>query len=273
MELEKEAEEYQRRIPPWRSDQKSISGWQKIKEHTCAARYEAYTDAVKKYRGLPIPALNPSECEYYSTEGVCCLPNTTISPYPKIAHVNTVLDFKFPCQLGEFSAKYINVYPSEEYGYSIRYSGPSEKIFADLYIYNIPAAVRNKDNFLEEELLSVADEINAVRQNAQFDEGISLGNFGNREKTLFLYFYATFDTPELSEERKEITRSHSFSMLFSKNQKFIKLRITQGGGTRETMMDLVYGFVADFDQRVVCDSQTREQKFEKSETPPIVLPD
>ena len=67
-------------------------------------------------------------------------------------------------------------------------------------------------------------------------------------------------------------KSYSFALLFAKNQKFIKLRITKGGGDPKGFQNIIEGFMRDFERKVILDSQTRKRKFKKAVTFPIVFP-
>ena len=275
-ELEKEAEKFQKRMTF--SDPKAAAAWKKDREQVAAYRLECYEKAAKRTTdGRPIEATNPPECTYYSTEGVCTLPNTRITPYPKIAHVNTVLDFKFPKKLGGCVAQYIQVYGTKELGYSIRYAVPDldadgyPRTTIDIYIYDMPISMVRADLLAVEQVNMAAAEINScddIYQNIIFDKNINDDNFANGDKLPYFYFYVRFDRPN---HKDVIEKCQSYAMVFSKNQKFVKFRITRSGGTRESFEKFVNGFLADFDQKVILDSQTRTRKFENAVVYPFVL--
>lgn len=236
------------------------------------ARLEAYQKALTKSVGNQmIQAYNPPECKYYSTEGVCTLLNTVISPYPAIAHVNTLLDFKFPKHLGGFTAYYIQVYSPQKLGYSIKYIAPAANCKADVYIYDMPLVPLKNEEVLIQELQSAAQAIGQMYQDVKFDGGISRANFlyGNKER--FFYFVATY-RPRESHPQTTGEKYYSGTVIFSKNQKLIKLRITQTKGNQLSFRKCFNGFVGAIDKDVVFDSQNRKKKFKKAETLPIILP-
>ena len=260
--LEKEAEEFQKSMII--SDPQKAETWKKSREHVQALRYGYYQKAAAKNGGRVLQAINPPEFTYYSTEAVCSLPNTQIYPYPKIAHVNTILNFKFPKRLGSSTAQYIMTYKTKELGYSIQYLDQEANAVATIYIYDVPISMLKDEMILVEGLRSVAAEINESYPNVSFDGGILRGNFRDNEHTPFLYFRAQFDSDRFNNQNTLI-RCRSYAMLFSKNQKFVKVRITQGGGDAKTMDDFVKRFLRYFDRMVIRDSQTRKQKFENNE--------
>ena len=275
-ELEKEAEKFQKSMII--SDPQKAEAWEKSREQVAAYRLECYEKAAKRTTdGRPIEATNPPECTYYSTEGVCTLPNTRITPYPKIAHVNTLLDFKFPKKLGGCVAQYIQVYGTKELGYSIRYAAPDldadgyPQTYADVYIYDMPISMVRADLLAVEQVKLAAAEINNcddIYQNIIFDKNISDGNFENGDKLPYFYFYVQFDAPN---HKNVIEKCQSYTMAFFKNRKFVKFRITQRNGTRESFEKFVNGFLDDFDKKVILDSQIRTRKFENAVVYPFVL--
>ncbi len=273
-ELEREAEKFQQRMTF--SDPQKAEAWKKSRERVAAYRLECYKKvAGQTTDGRPIEATNPPECTYYSTEGVCTLPGTRITPYPKIAHVNTVLDFKFPKKLGGCEAQYIQVYGTKELGYSIRYAAPDldadgyPHTYADVYIYDMPISMVRADLLAVEQINMAAADINSIYQNVIFDENSSDGIFKNGDKLPYFYFYVQFDKPN---HKNIIEKCQSYVMVFSKNRKFVKFRITRCGGTRESFEKFVNGFIGDFDPKVILDSQTRTRKFENAVVYPIILP-
>ena len=90
----------------------------------------------------------------------------------------------------------------------------------------------------------------------------------NGDKLPFFFFYAQFEKPN---HQHMIEKCQSFAMVFSKNRKFVKLRITQRNGTRESFEKFVEVFLADFDRAIILDSQTRTRKFEKVVVYPVIL--
>lgn len=274
LQLEKEAEAFEKSAVS--TDPKAIEALKWRREWTKANRYKYYQQALKKNGDRILEAMNPPECKYYSTEGVCALLNTKISPYPKIAHVNTILNYKFPRKLGGCTAQSITVYPSKDLGYSIKYIDEASNTYADVYVYDMPksdgpVSIFSIDAILTEEVRRVAAAYKIYR-NVRFDENISRGYFRDSDKTYFLCFGAEFDAPFFNKQNKE-ERCYSFSLLFSKNQKFVKLRITKSGGDPKDFDKFLKAFLADFERKVILDSQTRKRKFEKAETYPIILPE
>ena len=275
LRLEKEAEAFEKSMTS--TDPKAIEALRQLEEKTRAARYKYYRQAVEKKGNGILEAVNPPECKYYSTEGVCVWPNTQIGPYPLIAHVNTVLNFRFPKKLGSTTAQFISTYPFKDLGYSIKYVDDAANTVADIYVYDMPksdtpVSVFNMDAILAEELKRAASDIYQLHPDARFDEDITGANFTDGAKTRFLCFGVEYGTDGFYRQ-KTVTRCHSFALLFSKNGKFIKIRITQGGGTPKQMGDFIKAFMTDFERKVILDSQTRKRQFEKAKTYPIIFPE
>ena len=271
LRLEQEFEREEKFSAEMLKNERSAAAWKENRKVTYQARYEGYLKAALQNRNGDIPAMNPPDCTYYSTEGVCILPRTTITPYPKIAHVNTVLDFRFPRRLAGFEARGISVYPTKELGYSIKYIDPKTHTVADIYIYDLPANAGTGDDVLVRELGNVAGEINACHRNVHLDEECSKAHFEYGEKNAFLFFFAEFDSPGFNEKR-ELVKCQSFTMLMAKKGKFLKIRITRSGDDREALTPIVNNFLTDFDRKVILDSQTRTRKFERVDIPPMVYP-
>ena len=274
LQLEKEAEAFEKSTVS--TDPKAIEALRQRREWVKANRYKYYQQALKKNGNRILEAMNPPECKYYSTEGVCSWPNTRISPYPKIAHVNTVLNFKFPKKLGSSTAQYISTYSPEELGYSIRYTDDAANIVADIYVYDMPKSYRSvsvfsNDAILVDETKRVVADIYQIHSDARFDEEITPGRFGDSNKTAFLCFGSEYGANGFYKQ-KTATRCYSFSLLFAKNHKFIKMRITKGGGDPKDFDKFLKVFFADFERKVIFDSQTRKRKFEKAVTYPIIFP-
>lgn len=274
LRLENEAAEFEKKLNPVFKDERSAADWKAMRKAALRERYKNYREAAQKSGGRRmIAATNPPECTYYSTEGVCSLPGTVIAPYPRIAHVNTRLDFRFPRELGNFTADRINVYPLKNLGYSIKYFDRADKAVADIYIYDLPASPEGEEAALVRALRSVAAEIGAspAYRNVRIDERFRRGSFGFGGKNAFLCFFAEFDSRGFND-RNELEKCQSFTLLFAKERKIVKIRITRGGGDRKAFIGFVNGFLGAFDRAVMLDSQTRTRKFEKAETPPVVVP-
>ena len=211
-------------------------------------------------------AYNPPECKYYSTEGLYTLPMTLISPYPAIAHVNTVLNYKFPGQLADCKAMFVQVYDTPAAGYSIRYSAPDTYI--DVYIYDIPFFIPGDELLAAIELQGVAKQISMHSKNTVFDKDISEGRFKNGNKLKYFYFYAQLEGRPLSTTDK---KSHTLALVFDKNRKFVKFRITQKNSSRKEFEQFVGRFIDAFDNKVILDSQTRSKKFVREDCYPLFL--
>ena len=231
------------------------------------ARLKAYKNARAKLgeKAVMTQAKNPYECKYYSTEGICSLPLTLISPYPAIAHVNTVLNYKFPKQLADCKAAFIQVYDTKEAGYSIRYTAPDTGI--DVYIYDMPLSMYKEELLIVDQLYVVSRQIPMHSHNIVFDKNISEGQFKNGNKLKYYFFYAQF---EGSNFGKANAKSNSFALVFAKNRKFVKFRITQNNSSRKDFEQFVGRFIDAFDNKVILDSQTRSRKFVNEITYPIV---
>ena len=270
LRLERKAAEFEKSLNPTFEDERAAAAWKEARGHAVADRHKSYREVAQKNRNGVIPATNPPECTYYSTEGICGFPRTMITPYPRIAHVNTVLDFRFPRKLAGFEARYIMVYPAKELGYSIKYIDPESQTVADIYIYDLPASAEGEEAVLVRELRNVAAGINATHRNVRLDEKFRTGHFLTGEKNAFLFFLAEFDSGNFND-RNEVVKCQSFTLLSAKNRKFLKMRLTRSGDDRKVFTDVVNGFLNAFDQRVILDSQTRTRKFEPTETPPVVV--
>ena len=269
LKLEQEFAREEKSMAELLKNEKSAAAWKENRKAVYKLRYEDYRKAAQKDPNGIIQAINPPECTYYSTEGVCILPRTMITPYPKIAHVNTVLDFRFPRKLAGFEARGMMVYPTKELGYSIKYIDPGTKAVADIYIYDLPAGAGDEKAALVQELRNVAAGINASYRNARLDERFYNGKFRCGEKNAFIFFFAEFDSPGFNEKH-EIAKCQSFSLLLTKNGKILKIRITRSNVDRKSFAHVVNDFLGVFDQKVILDSQTRTRKFKRAEIPPIV---
>ena len=272
LQLEKEAEAFEKSTVS--TDPKAVEALKQRREWVKANRYKSYQEAIKKKSGLFLSAMNPPECKYYSTEGVCSLPNLQISPYPLIAHVNTALNFKFPKKLGSSTAQYILTYSRS---YSIKYVDDATNTVADIYVYdmpksNRPVSVFSNDAILADETKRVAADIYHVHPDARFDEEITSGRFNDASKTLFLCFGVEHGANGFYKQ-KTVTQCYSFTLLFAKNSMIVKMRITKGGGDPKDFDKFLKDFLADFERKVILDSQTRKRKFEKAETYPIIFPE
>ena len=261
IQLEKEYEQQLKRDEDFKKANPEI--YNKLKQQAQKARLNAYQKAAEAKPEQSIPAFNPPECKYYSTEGVCTLPRTIITPFPKIAHVNTVLNFKFPKQLGDCVAQYIDVYPKSS-GYTIRYE--KKDVIINIFIYDMPISMYKKELQYVDQLSRTARQIQQLYPNAVLDEKIWENNFADGDK--FLYFYAQF--AEENTSTNSSSNRHSYAMIFSKNQKFIKFRITGAGYDRKSFEQFVNTFIKDFDQNVIVESQSRKRKFDNSIIYPIV---
>ena len=255
--FEKEYEQQLKREENLKKSRPEI--YDNLKRSANEARLKAYQKVIESRgeQAQAINAINPPECKYYSTEGLYTLPSTIIAPYPLIAHVNTALDFKFPRLLGNCTGEYVRVYPSPN-GYSIRYSKPNVK--ADIYIYDMPFSMYKDEVLICQTLLETANTVRSINPNVIFDSKISLGNFTNGDKSKYFYFYMQYAENDFS-----------YAMIFSKNRKFIKFRISQSGCNKVEFEKFVNAFIADFDKKVILDSQTRTRKFQNAVMYPIVM--
>ncbi|MBP5531531.1 MAG: hypothetical protein J6Y54_05835 [Lentisphaeria bacterium] len=269
LKLEQEFAREEKSMAEMLKNERSAAAWKESRKAAYKLRYEDYRKAAQKNPGGVIQAINPPDCAYYSTEGVCILPRTMITPYPKIAHVNTVLDFRFPRRLAGFEARGIMVYPTKEMGYSIKYIDPETKTVADIYIYDLPADAGDEKAALVRELRNVAGGISASYRNARIDERFREGKFRHGEKIAFIFFFAGFDSPGFNDKH-ELAKCQSFTLLTAKNGKILKMRITRSGDDRDALTNVVNGFLGAFDQKVILDSQTRTRKFERADIPPVL---
>jgi hypothetical protein len=65
----------------------------------------------------------------------------------------------------------------------------------------------------------------------------------------------------------------TFALLFSRNQKFIKIRISQEGMNRPAFEKTVRDFMEGFDKSVLLDSKRNNRKFtDDTPTYPIIYP-
>jgi len=117
----------------------------------------------------------------------------------------------------------------------------------------------------------VAGEIYQRYPDVRVGKKLSRGCFKDCGQMLFLCFGVEFES-EYFNKRHTMMKSYSFALLFAKNQKFIKLRITKGGGDPKDFQNIIKDFMRDFERKVILDSQTRKRKFEKALTYPIILP-
>ena len=263
--LEQKAEKYHQKMA---EDDKKFPALKKSREE---ARLTAYKKAAEKIRKAQwINAVNPPECKYYSTEGICRLLATKISPYPEIAHVNTSLDYKFPKKLAGYTAQYITVFSSQELGYSIRYTDADQMLKVDVYIYDIPLLPLQTEHILVRELQGAAREIMETYRDVRFETPIEKSRFLLKKQMEFLFFLVQFG----DAKHRQITgvKNYSVAMIFAKNQKFIKVRMTQIGGSRTALGKSFIQFIETFEKNIILDSVTRKKKFEKFETYPIILP-
>ncbi|MBQ9337961.1 MAG: hypothetical protein IJS14_11770 [Lentisphaeria bacterium] len=224
LQLEKEAEAFEKSTAF--TDPKAIEALRQRRESVKAARYQNYQKAMEKNGGRTLEAMNPPECKYYSTEGVCSLLNTRISPYPKIAHVNTVLNFRFPKKLGSSTAQYISVYPRKESGYDLKYIDDAANIVADIYVYDMPktdspVSVFNNNAILNDEIKRVVWEISQLHPKARFDEEITHACFKDDSKTRFVCFGAEYDSASFDKHNK-IEKCYSFALLFAKKTEVLQ---------------------------------------------------
>lgn len=257
IKFEKEYEQQLKREENLKKSRPEI--YDNLKRSANEARLKAYQKVIESRGGQAqtINAINPPECKYYSTEGLYTLPSTLIAPYPLIAHVNTALDFKFPRLLGSCIGEHVQVYPSSN-GYSIRYSKPNVK--ADIFISNMPFSMYKDEVLLCQNLSETANAVRSINPNVIFDSKISLGNFTNGDKSKYFYFYMQYAENDFS-----------YAMIFSKNRKFIKFRISQSGCNKVEFEKFVNAFIADFDKKVILDSQTRTRKFQNAVVYPIIM--
>ena len=264
--LEQEAEKYHQKMS---EVDKKFPDLKKSRQKERLAAYKKAAGKIKENQW--IDAINPPECKYYSTEGICRLLGTRIAPYPEIAHVNTILDYKFPKKLAGSTAQYIVVYSTQKLGYSIRYEDLDQMIKTDVYIYDIPPVPLKIEYILQGELQNAAREITNVYRDVRFETKIEKSNFLLGEQKDFWFFVARLGA---SKSRPQVTdeKNYSAAMIFAKNQKFIKVRITQINGSRDSFFKNFTQFIEAFEKNIILDSVTRKKKFEKFETYPIVLP-
>ena len=260
LSLEQKADKYHETM---NEADKKYPANKKLREEARLAAYKKASE--KRDENKLITALNPPECKYYSTEGICCWPATIISPYPEIAHVNTLLNFKFPKYLANYTAQGIHVYSQKQLGYSIKYWNTEENVVADVYIYDIPLEPLKHDLIMVREAQRMAQEIIKVHQDVRFITEILKGHFIYGDKTTFWYFIAHLKVSDPASQ-------YSGAVIFSKNQKFIKIRISQIHGTLDSFRKCFNEFLGAIDKMIILDSQSRKKKFEKKETFPIILP-
>lgn len=242
------------------------SNIEEIKDNN-KTRLEAYTNARKYY--YQIQTHNPPECVDYSTEGVCSLPNTDINGFPNKGHVNTILNYKFPKNIANYTAKYIVVYNTEYLGYSIKYESAESDVIIDIYIYGPSTATEIDEAFLKEHTQQVALDVKTVSPNAVFEKNYIIESFKNDANIKYYGFFASIYPSWFDMENKK-GNSETFALLFSKNGKIIKFRITQKNSEKESFKKLVNEFIETFDNEVILDSKTRKEKFEPTIVYPII---
>ena len=156
-QLEKEYERDQAEVEKLKSEKPEV--YFKLVESSNKNRLEAYKNVKATASWKPIEAMNPPECKYYSTEGVCAFPRTRVSPYPKIAHVNTGTELMFPAKIGSWTAQDIQVFDVKTAGYSIRYYDPERACHVDIFIYDRPFDMKKDIEVLMLEIISVAKQL------------------------------------------------------------------------------------------------------------------
>lgn len=232
-------------------------------------RLEAYNNAKNQNGRYFISANNPPECADYSTEGICSLLNTRINGFPKNGHINTILNYKFPNTIGDYTAKCIYVYSPRELGYSIKYINNKSEITLDIYVYDPTGTDIVDETYLKRHTESLAEGIIAVHQNVTFDKNYIIENFENDSGLKYYGFYASFYSNHFNLENK-MKECQTFTMLFTNNKKLIKFRITQNDAKKEAFKKLVNEFIKTFDKEVILDSKTRKEKFEPTIIYPII---
>jgi hypothetical protein len=237
-------------------------------EELNAKRYEAYRKAKKKAKGKLIFATNPPECKEYSTEGVCSLLNIEVSPYPEIAHVNTVLNFKFPKKLANCEAQSINTFDEKALGYDIEYKAPNTK--ADIYIYDIPLLQKADEAFMTNLAIDIALGVRDINPNAIFDKEILKKHFDSDNELTYYAFFAEYFSTAFNDE-KSLKKCHTFVIVFSKNKKIVELRVTQSDCERKAFSQFIDNFVTEFDKEVILESKLRQEKFECKIVHPIII--
>ena len=250
------------------ADQSSSEKLKMIRKAANDARYKAYLKARQENKSPVIQTMNPPECKYYSTEGLYTLLSTHISPYPEIAHVNTVLNYKFPKKLGYWVAQDVTVYGRKDMGYSMRYYLDNET-WADVYIYDMPFSMLRENIIIENEMMNVVNEIKEVYQNPEFSKEIANGSFLQDKKLTFCYLFAHFY--RTVQGKNTLQGCKSFVLIFAKNRKFVKIRLTQYDKDSDVFDNTVSNFIEEFDKQVILDSKNRKEKFDYSLVYPIVL--
>ena len=261
-QLEKEYERDQAEVEKLKSQNPAV--YFKLVENRNQKRMENYKNIRATARWGRINAQNPPECKYYSTEGVCVFPFTFISPYPKIAHVNTVTELMFPPKIGSWTAQGIQVYDAGKAGYSIRYYDPERSCHVDIFIYDRPFDMKSELAVLNDEIIAVAKEIYQSYENAKFDKSVSSGKFADSSE-LYVSFFGQY------RSRKNGVNYDTFALVFLRNQKFVKIRISQEGMNRPAFEKTVRDFMAAFDKEVLLYSKRNNKTFtDDTPTYPII---
>lgn len=230
-------------------------------------RLEAYKNARKYYSQIYTD--NPPECVDYSTEGVCSLPNTYINGFPNKGHVNTILNYKFPKNIANYTAKFIFVYNTECLGYSIKYESAESDVIIDISIYGPSTATEIDEAFLKEHTQQIALGVKTVSPNAVFENNYIIESFKNDANIKCYGFFASI-YPSMFDMENKKRNSETFALLFSKNGKIIKFRITENNSEKESFKKLVNEFIETFDKEVILDSKTRKEKFEPTIIYPVI---
>lgn len=251
-----------------KKDPAAYEAYQKQRQEAHQARINAYEKAVEAMGNnlRMIQAINPIEGKYYSTEGLYTFPFTVIAPYPEIAHVNTVLNYKFPKRLGNTMAQFVQVYNPES-GYSIRYYAPNTYI--DIFIYDVPSSVKKEDALIIDQLLQVSKTMWRTYKSVKIED-VLLYSFKGDDKLRGLGFFAQFESANF-DFSGEMKTYQSWAMVFIKKQKFIKFRITQICSNQKKFAEFINFFMHEFDKNVILDSVTRTQKFTDKIVPPIIM--
>ena len=250
-QLEKEYERYQQEVEKLKSQNPAV--YFKLVESRNKKRMENYKYIRATARWGRINAQNPPECKYYSTEGVCVFPFTFISPYPKIAHVNTVTELMFPPKIGSWTAQGIQVYDTGKAGYSIRYYDQARLCHVDVFIYDSPPSKKKDIEVLTLEIISVAKQLYQSYTNTKLDNDITFGKIDNNPE----YCASFFGQYQFPDGRK----CDTFALVFLRNQKFVKIRISQEGMNRPEFEKTVRDFMEGFNKNVLLDSKRNNRKF------------
>ena len=250
-QLEKEYERDQAEVEKLKSQNPAV--YFKLVESRNKKRMENYKYIRATARWGRINAQNPPECKYYSTEGVCVFPFTFISPYPKIAHVNTVTELMFPPKIGSWTAQGIQVYDTGKAGYSIRYYDQARLCHVDVFIYDSPPSKKKDIEVLTLEIISVAKQLYQSYTNTKLDNDITFGKIDNNPE----YCASFLGQYQFPDGRK----CDTFALVFLRNQKFVKIRISQEGMNRSAFEKTVRDFMEGFNKNVLLDSKRNNRKF------------